>query len=460
MASVHRATDRVLQRMVAVKVLGPPHDQDPAFVERFRREARAAAGLSHPSIVAIFDSGSQAGVHFIVMEYVQGETLTAMLRRQGVFAPRQAAEVARWVCQALAAAHARGLVHRDIKPANVMVTQAGVVKVMDFGIAKAAATPTLTGSGMLLGTAAYLSPEQARGGPVDARSDLYSLGCVLYELLTGMPPVGTGSPLAVAQRQVTEEPEPPSRRNPQVGVELEAVVLTALAKQPGLRYQTADAMGQALARSLGGVPGDAVPPAADGLATQPLATTGSDAHPTAPLAARAVRVATAGPGRTRWPLVAATGVGILVLLVVALWWLGDDRAPTGQPQTAPPPTQAVASTRSTTSSTAPTPTTTTAATPTTQSQAGLSAAHANLVEVVTAGLQQGSIEPAGEDLLHQAEEVLRAVQEGHGDDAGKKLEDLERKSDELIEKGKISPAAAGEVRQAVAQFSSAVERAG
>jgi len=210
MASVYWATDRVLQRTVAVKVLGPPYDQDPAFVDRFRHEARAAAGLSHPNIVAVFDRGSAAGVHYLVMEYVQGETLAGTLRRQGVLEPRRAAEVGRrWVCEALEAAHARGLVHRDIKPANVLVSRAGLVKVADFGIAKAAATPTLTGSRGLLGTAAYLSPEQAQGGPVDARSDLYALGCVLYELLTGAPPFVADSPLVAVARQVPGRPRRP-----------------------------------------------------------------------------------------------------------------------------------------------------------------------------------------------------------------------------------------------------------
>jgi serine/threonine protein kinase len=156
MARVYLASDRVLERQVAVKVLSPPYAQDPVFVERFRREARSAARLSHPNIVAVFDSGSDAGEHYLVMEYVAGQSLAE-----------------------LAAAHAQGLVHRDVKPANVLVGAEGRVKVADFGIVKAAATVTLTGTGTVLGTAAYLSPEQAQGGPVDARSDLYSLGCVL-----------------------------------------------------------------------------------------------------------------------------------------------------------------------------------------------------------------------------------------------------------------------------------------
>src|SRR5215211_4199415 len=242
MARVYLASDRVLERPVAVKVLSPPHAQDPVFVERFRREARSAARLSHPNIVAVFDSGSDAGRHYLVMEYVAGQSLAQLLHRQGRLAPRQAAELGVEVCAALAAAHAQGLVHRDVKPANVLVGDDGRVKVTDFGIAKAAATATLTGTGTVLGTAAYLSPEQAQGGPVDARSDLYSLGCVLYELLCGSPPFGSGTdnpPVAVATRHLHQPPKPPSAHNPQVDASLDAVVLTALAKDPARRYQRA-----------------------------------------------------------------------------------------------------------------------------------------------------------------------------------------------------------------------------
>src|SRR5215211_1824066 len=205
MASVYLASDRVLERQVAVKVLSPSDAQDPLFVERFRREAHAAARLSHPNIVAVFDSGSDADQPYLVMEYVPGESLAQLLHRQGRLAPRRAVELAIQVCAALAAAHAQGLVHRDIKPANVLVGPDGQVKVTDFGIVKAAAATTLTGTGTVLGTAAYLSPEQAQGHPVDARSDLYSLGCVLYELLCGSPPFGSGAdhaPVAVATRHL------------------------------------------------------------------------------------------------------------------------------------------------------------------------------------------------------------------------------------------------------------------
>jgi hypothetical protein len=444
MARVYLATDRVLERTVAVKVLSPPYDRDPAFVERFRREARAAAALNHPNIVAIFDSGSAAGTHYLVMEYVQGQTLADLLR-QGVLAPGQAVEVARWVCQALAAAHAQGLVHRDIKPANVLVSQTGLVKVADFGIATAAGTPTLTGGTALLGTAAYLSPEQAQGRQVDARSDVYALGCVLYELLTGSPPFVADSPMAVLAQQVAEAPRPPSQRNHQVGPDLDAVVMTALAKDPARRYQTAEAMGQELVRIAGrDAAGVNVPPWPGAAGPPGPPTTSSRSAPTAVVAARAVRGATGRPGWTRWPLAAGTG---LVVLLAGVWWLGGGPAIVSE-QGAPAAT------------TAPTTTTVTTRPPTTSTtttfQPGVQGALARLREAIMTGERQGTIDPEAEDLLPQADDVVRAVRE---DDAGKvrnKLEELRHKVDELVDEGKIAPAAARGVRQAVAQLARAV----
>jgi eukaryotic-like serine/threonine-protein kinase len=300
MASVYLATDRVLERQVAVKVLRSSDAQDPLFVERFRREARAAARLSHPNIVAVFDSGADADQPYLVMEYVPGESLAQLLHRQGRLAPRRAVELAIQVCAALAAAHAQGLVHRDIKPANVLVGPDGQVKVADFGIVKASAATTLTGTGTMLGTAAYLSPEQAQGRPVDARSDLYGLGCVLYELLCGSPPFGSGadrSPVAIATRHVRESPEPPSARNPQVAPALEAVVLTALAKDPAQRYQSAVELHHALQRILAG---DARAAAPTEPLLEPLGRTGTGALPTG--TGLAVGADGRGPGWGRWAL--------------------------------------------------------------------------------------------------------------------------------------------------------------
>jgi serine/threonine protein kinase len=441
MAQVYRARDRALQRTVAVKVLGPPYDQDPELVARFDREARAAAALNHPNIVTIFDSGTDGQLHYLVMEYVEGETLAALLGREGPLAPGRAALVAHQVCQALAAAHARGLVHRDVTPGNVLLSRSGLVKVADFGIAKATATPTLTGGGMVLGTAAYLAPEQAQGGPVDGRSDLYALGCVLYELLTGVPPFAGDSPVTVAAQHVTEPPEPPSRRNPQIGADLEAVVLTALAKRPRDRYQSATAMAADLERAAADhatadlpLPAWAAAPATDRRASP------TDAPGSAPTVVMAVPRAARRAGWRRSAL--AVGAGIVVLLAVALW-LGagtpTDRQPSAGPSTSSPAT------------TSPAPTT-----PPTQPQASPPAALAALTETVTTGQQQGTVDKGAEDLLKQAQEVLRAVQEGKAEDARKRLDDLQRKTDELTQQGKIRGAATGRVRNAVTQFSNAV----
>jgi serine/threonine protein kinase len=334
MGQVYRARDRVLQRTVAVKVLSPAATQDLELVARFGREARAAATLNHPNIVTVFDSGADGDLHYLVMEYVEGQSLAGLLRQEGVLEPGRAADVGRQVCQALAAAHAAGLVHRDVTPGNVLVDPAGRVKVADFGIAKLAAATTMTGDGMLLGTAAYLAPEQAQGRPVDGRSDLYSLGCVLYALVTGAPPFAGDSPVAVAARHLTEQPVPPSERNPRVGAALEAVVLTALAKDPADRYQSAAAMVQDLDRII----------AAPGLGASPLAGAGgaapTDRLPssipagaaTVPMASGAVR----RPGWARWALAGA--MGIIALVAVALWARGGD------PPAAPQPTRTAAPT--------------------------------------------------------------------------------------------------------------------
>jgi tRNA A-37 threonylcarbamoyl transferase component Bud32/Skp family chaperone for outer membrane proteins len=470
MARVYRASDRVLERQVAVKVLSPPYVQDPSFVERFRREARSAARLSHPNIVAVFDSGSDAGEHYLVMEYVAGQSLAELLARQGRLAPRRAAELAMEVCAALAAAHAQGLVHRDVKPANVLVGDDGRVKVTDFGIAKAAATATLTGTGTVLGTAAYLSPEQAQGGSVDARSDLYSLGCVLYELLCGSPPFGSGAdgpPVAVATRHLHQPPEPPSARTPQVDPSLDAVVLTALAKDPARRYQSAVELQDALERVLAG---DAI---AAGLGSPEAVAAPTEQLPGLPgrtgvlpaATGPAVRDSGRRPGWPRWALVAA-GIALGFGLVVALLW--PDGGTTPARREAGPTASLATSASSTTTPSAP-------------SASGVQAALANLTAVITAARQQGTVDQEAEDLLHQADDLANALQEnpkdrakddgkdededegggnGKGEDAAKKVTELERKVDELIGKGKIRPPATTQIRQAVAQLTQALQQAG
>jgi beta-lactam-binding protein with PASTA domain/predicted Ser/Thr protein kinase len=263
MAKVFKGHDRVLGRDVAVKVLSPQFAGDDQFVTRFRREAQAAAALNHPNIVSVFDTGSQGDVHYIVMEYVEGRTLRDAIRAEGPLHPDRAAEISLAVAKALSSAHQAGLVHRDIKPGNIMLTSNGEVKVMDFGIARTATGDTLTQTAAVLGTASYLSPEQAQGEPVDARSDIYSLGCVLYEMLTVRPPFSGDSPVAIAYKHVRDDPVPPSRLNTDVPADLESVVLKAMAKNPENRYQTADELRQDLERVLQGLPTMATPVLAD-----------------------------------------------------------------------------------------------------------------------------------------------------------------------------------------------------
>ncbi|MEP7021392.1 MAG: Stk1 family PASTA domain-containing Ser/Thr kinase, partial [Pseudonocardiales bacterium] len=258
MAEVHRGRDIRLGREVAIKVLRADLARDPSFLNRFRREAQAAAGLNHPSIVSVYDTGDGVAdaLPYIVMEYVQGRTLRDVVKSEGRLPIRRAMEIVADVCGALDFSHRNGIVHRDIKPANVMITEAGAVKVMDFGIARALAdnSATVTQTASVIGTAQYLSPEQARGELVDARSDVYSTGCLLYELVTGAPPFQGDSPVAVAYQHVRETAMAPSGRNPEVPPAVDSIVMKALAKNQLNRYQTAGEMRTDLQRALANQP--------------------------------------------------------------------------------------------------------------------------------------------------------------------------------------------------------------
>ncbi len=265
MAEVYRARDIRLDRIVAVKTLREDLARDATFQARFRREAQSAASLNHPSIVAVYDTGEdEAGpthVPYIVMEYVDGRTLRELLRDDRRLLPERALEITDGVLRALDYSHRNGIVHRDIKPGNVMLTRSAEVKVMDFGIARAVsdAQATMTQTAQVIGTAQYLSPEQARGERVDARSDLYSTGCLLYELLTGRPPFTGDSPVAIAYQHVRENPIPPSRIDPEIPVWADSIVLKAMAKDPAERYQSAAEMRTDIQRALSGVPVAAPP---------------------------------------------------------------------------------------------------------------------------------------------------------------------------------------------------------
>ncbi|GAB3434244.1 protein kinase domain-containing protein [Flindersiella endophytica] len=280
MAEVRLGTDRRLGRVVAVKILLAGLATDVTFQERFRREAKAAGKLNHRNIVAVYDTGEEpvpgdgtgSAVQYIVMEYVEGRTLRDILRAENKLPPERAVSIVSDVLAALAYSHRQEIVHRDIKPGNVMVTPANIVKVMDFGIARALGDggATMTKTSAVIGTAHYLSPEQARGEKVDGRSDIYSTGCLLYELLTGRPPFVGESPVAVLYQHVREDAAPPSSIEPRIPAAIDAITLKALRKIPGERYQTAEEMRADIARALSGqalLPSDprgiAVPPPGD-----------------------------------------------------------------------------------------------------------------------------------------------------------------------------------------------------
>ena len=279
MSTVYRATDLSLDRTVAVKVaLDPQAEENPVYVARFKREARAAAALNHSGAVTVFDAGADGPTRYIVMEFVDGRSLADILREQDPprpLEPRRAARIAEQIADTLVAAHAAGIVHRDIKPGNVMVEAADRVKVLDFGIARTSDAVALTRTASVLGTAPYMAPEQAMGNPADARSDIYSLGCVLFEMLTGEPPFMADVAAAVLHQHVHVQPKAPSERNPAVPPALDALVLEMLAKAPNDRPQTAAEVRDRLAASeTGARTGPTAPLTA---ATEVLAAAAADA---------------------------------------------------------------------------------------------------------------------------------------------------------------------------------------
>ncbi len=339
MAEVYVAEDQLLNRTVAVKVLFPELAHDEAFVERFRREARAAASLNHHNIVSVYDFGDDERSWFIVMEYVEGRNLRDVIRSEGPMHPSRAAELGAEVAAALAAAHAQGIIHRDVKPANVLIaSDSGTVKVADFGIARAAgARQGLTMPGTVLGTATYLSPEQAQGAEVDFRTDVYSLGMVLYEMLAGKPPFTGDSPVAVAYQQLSQTAPPPSTQNADVPPALDAIVMRAMAKKPDDRQATAEEIREellAIDRAAGGPDATAFiapPPPPEATAVIAAGSTSVLPPPApAPEPGPPVTRRPAGPvpdevyRRRRTAVIAGLALAALAVIAVLILLSGDD----------------------------------------------------------------------------------------------------------------------------------------
>jgi serine/threonine-protein kinase len=420
MATVWRARDEMLGREVAVKVLSPHYAADPEFLARFEREARHAAAVSHPRLVTVFDCGVEGGTPFIVMELVAGRTLRQVLDETGVLPPGQAVTVAAAVCEGLEAAHAAGLVHRDITPANI-VLNGGDVKVLDFGIARADGTRAATATGTVLGTAAYLSPEQASGQPSGPQSDLYSLGCVLFEMLTGRPPFTADSTVGLAYRQVHDDPEPPSALRPGVPARLDHVTALLLAKDPAARPPGAAAARAALLAVLG-----------------PVGNSGTavlDVTPDVPRRERRPRPLEA--------VLAAMLAAALVALTVAL---ATGRSGSGPAVSTPPATGPVSREPSAVASQ------TAAAAPASLSSAA--AAAATLVGDLKEGVTNGQVtQQAGQQLFQQLQQLLFPPS-GQGD------QQLQQQYSQLVQQYTQAKSQGQITGQAVTTLASAISALG
>jgi serine/threonine protein kinase len=434
MAEVYLATDRVLDRPVAVKVLGGWLASDATFVERFRREALASARISHPNLVAVFDAGSEDGVHYIVMEHVRGETLADVLRRVGRLPPNRATRIATSVADALGVAHAAGIVHRDVKPANVMLTPDGRIKLMDLGIARGIEGESITRASSILGTAGYVSPEQARGERVDHRSDIYSLGCVLFEMLTGRQPFEADNPVAVAFKHVHEAPLPPTSLEASVPPALEAVVLRAMEKDPASRFPSVADMTSAL--------NDRTAPVRPIEDTRPLPVAGTTTPPpTEALPRRADR-----PPRRRPLILILLGLAALALIVALAFAAFDS-----DPRPAATQRRSPSATPATPARTTPPPTTQAPPPP----PDSVEAAAAALDALVAEGLADGTISPkAAEEIGKRLDDTLQKFGEGDIEQAVDKLDDILKEAEKFVEEGEIRHSREQGLRRAIEDLAS------
>ncbi len=442
MGTVYRAVDSVLGRPVAVKLLpGPLSDHDPTSVARFEREARAAAALNHPAVVAVYDTGADVTSRFIVMELIVGRSLEAILRQDGPLAPDRAAAIAARVADALAAAHAAGIVHRDIKPANVMVASDGTVKVLDFGIARAIDGTTLTQNAVVLGTAAYMSPEQASGQPADERSDIYSLGCVLYTMLAGHPPFSGDGVAAILHQHANIAPRPLRDEGNRVPRWLEAIVLQMLEKSPDQRPQSAAEVRDRLTTPIAGPPlTAATTPLGQITATRPL-------PPSAPVIRR-------GAGRRWLALAGSLAVVIVVVLAIALSSSGGSPRRTASADRHASAAKATATkarshprTSATTSTTTSSPTTThgTGVRPRT-----VSAAAGGLTALVTRDVQAGTIDQqAAQQISNGLTNILNPWDMGNATNAQQQLKTLSQQVTMLEQQRHITSRAAPAINAAI-----------
>ena len=453
MGTIYRATDRVLGRAVAVKMLpGVPADQDPTSVARFEREARAAAALSHPAVVAVYDTGADNSGRFIVMELIAGRSLEAILRDQGPLDPERATVIGARVADALAAAHVAGIVHRDIKPANVMVAPDGSVKVLDFGIARAMDSTTLTETASVVGTAAYMSPEQALGKPADERSDVYSLGCVLYSLLTGHPPFTGDGAAAILNQHANVAPRPPRIEKSRISPELDALVMRMLAKSPDERPQTAAKVRDELTFPSRG---RSAPPAV----TAPTARLD-------PTTATRVLPPTVRRNRRRPILAGAIAAVVLVIAVAALASGG------GSPHATTTDSHAATATTHKTAAHTIQPTTTVSAstdrgasTPATSASRNtqpstVSGAAGALTAMATQDVQSGTIDQhAAQQITTGLSNVLNPYEMGNTTNAQQQLTKLSQQVAMLEQHGDITPVETPGINDAIANLRTALANA-